>query len=191
MRAFIFYFGTCFFYWCSAERYLMQKAWHILRHISCSVLFIVHFLASLPSVPLPLASVQMAGRLHGTAFWWSNWVVVVHPAGSWCPLFTVEPLVPSFFSWHQDQCCPTEGAKMGEGLQLQLPKSTQVPGHDHRKKILTNLPPPWNVYFPVKWSSRLSSYPLVSPTPPTPPPLGLPFISKESNSNETWSARSI
>lgn len=94
------------------------------------------WLASLPSLPLPSASVQMAGRLRGTAFWWSSWVAEVHPAGSWCPLFAVEPLVPSFFSWHRDQCCPTEGAKTGQGLQLQLPKSTQVRGHDQRRKTI-------------------------------------------------------
>lgn len=63
---------------------------------------------------------------------------MVHPAGSLCPLFTVEPLVPGSFSQHQDQCCPTRGAKMGEGLQLQLPKSTQVPGHDPRRTTINH-----------------------------------------------------
>lgn len=63
---------------------------------------------------------------------------MVHPAGSLCPLFTVEPLVPGSFSQDQDQCCPTRGAKMGEGLQLQLPKSTQVPGHDPRRTTINH-----------------------------------------------------
>lgn len=129
----------------------------------------------------------MAGRLHGTVFWWSSWVAVVHPAGSWCPLFTVEPLVPGGFSQHQDQCCPTRGAKMGEGLQLQVPKSTPVPGHDHRRKTINYNHHRVEAFTsPRSWSSHLGSS---LPSLPLLP--GFPFRLKESKTSQTWSTTSI
>lgn len=100
---------------------------------------------------------------------------MVHPAGSWCPLFTAEPLVPGGFPRHQDQRCPTRGAKMGEGLQLRTAKSTRVPGHDHRGETINydhrrlHFPPP---RVALTWAASLSS-------PPPPSDSGSPRRAKD------------
>ncbi|KAK5871585.1 hypothetical protein PBY51_004459 [Eleginops maclovinus] len=90
----------------------------------------------------------------------------------------------------QDQCCPTRGAKKGEGLQLQLPRSTQVPGHDPRRTTIKHNRHHREAFTPP---SRQSSH-LVCTLPPLPPsPLFLsgPHRSKESEGSQTWSTRNI
>lgn len=104
---------------------------------------------------------------------WPWRIQLVHGAHSlqwshWCPVF---------FAGTGISVAPLRGQKWKKVSNSNCQRAPKSQGMTIEGKPSTNLPPPWNVHFPVKWSSHPSSDPLVSPSPPPthPPPPRSPF----------------
>lgn len=95
--------------------------------------------------------------------------------------------MPSSFSWDQDQCCPTGEVKIAEGLQLQLPKCTQVPGHDHGRKTIN-----YTLYHLETFTAPQRSNSHMGRSLPSLPFLpALSFTYKKSKTQQTWRPKII
>lgn len=136
-----------------------SPAFMLQPHRLPDIFYYTHIAAYFSPNPHPLYSFTLSRRTDGRKAAWHSFLMVQlsgRGASSWFmvpTLYSAAPGARQLFQ-HQDQYCPTRGAKIGEGLQLQLPKSTQVPGHDPRQTTINHHRHHlYSFTFPRRWSS--------------------------------------